>query len=164
MHQKGHQNAKGKIIATGRFRSTFLYEVYRDTWIWEIKESLEDLQQQLQLSRDRTQPGTEDDTFVLQQHSLTMTRFYRKTTLIDKFRNHSFCVCCFTQISTYAIPCGHVLCTACIQGYGSTSNKIDFGLDCCPLHPDETRTQWRRPCTIRFKPHFAGVRLLSLDG
>jgi hypothetical protein len=130
----------------------------------EIKRNLEALHYQLQLSRDRTHARTPDDKFALQQHSEIMTEFYRSTKLIETFRSHSVCVCCFTQISTHAIPCGHVLCTSCIKGYGSTSNRFDFSLYDCPLHPIETRAQWGRPCIIRFKPDFAGVRLLSLDG
>jgi len=40
-------------------------------------------------------------------------------------------------------------------------NKVDFAITSCPLHSDK---RWSNPYVVRFKPDFAGVRLLSLDG
>jgi len=122
------------------------------------------LQKEFQLKRDHTneKPDLSDEVLVLRQHSALMSDFYSENQA-DGFRSHSTCVSCFTKMSIYALPCGHVLCTPCVKGYGKTDNKLDFNFKYCPLHPEQT--QWvGRPFTIRFKPEFAGVRLLSLDG
>jgi hypothetical protein len=66
------------------------------------------------------------------------------------------------NVPEHPLPFGHVLCTPCIKGYGSPLEHSLVRMDCCPLHPEE----WEKfgPWIIRFKPDFAGVRVLSLDG
>lgn len=112
--------------------------------------------------RDRASPATPDETLVLRQHSAIMADFYGNRSPAHKFTSHLICVCCFMDIAQHPLPCGHILCTSCVKGYGDCVNKHDFSLRWCPLHPDETR--WDVAFIIRFKPEFAGVRILSLDG
>jgi hypothetical protein len=160
-HMKGHQNDKGRIIAAGPYQSDFIYEDYCDTWVKNLEDCIAALQNELQLERDHTNVEKPDDVLVLRKHGALMAKFYTETKA-NVFTSHSICVSCFTEISMHALPCGHVLCTPCVKGYGRTVNNLDFNFNCCPLHPEQT--QWRRPSIIRFKPDFAGVRLLSLDG
>jgi Zinc finger, C3HC4 type (RING finger) len=161
---KGHQNDKGRIIATGPYESDFMYNEYYDTWMADLEYYIEALQNEFQLERDHANEKHElpDEVLVLRQHSTLMSNFYSETNQAE-FRSHSTCVSCFAEMSIHALPCGHVLCTPCVKGYGKTVNKLDFNFKYCPLHPEQTR--WvGSPFTIRFKPDFAGVRLLSLDG
>jgi hypothetical protein len=160
-HMKGHQNNKGKIIGAGSYESDFVYEEYYDTWMANLERHIVDLQNKLQLERDRTNVETTDDVLVLREHGALMAKFYSEDK-VNGFIRHSTCVSCFTEISMHALPCGHVLCTPCAKGYGKNINNIDISFNCCPLHPEQTR--WGRPFIIRFKPDFAGVRVLSLDG
>ena len=130
----------------------------------DLERFIEKIQKEFQLERDQ-KPESSDEVLVLRQHSALMSNFYSETNqfALNKFRSHWTCVSCFAEMSIHALPCGHVLCTPCVKGYGETSNKLDFIFKHCPLHPEQT--QWeRRPFVIRFKPDFAGVRLLSLDG
>lgn len=71
------------------------------------------------------------------------------------------CFCCLMDVPEHPLPCGHVLCTACIRAYGKQA-KSSIALVCCPLHRESTK--WARPAIIKFKPVGAGVRVLSLDG
>lgn len=160
-HIKGHQNNKGRIIAAGPYESDFIYEDYCDTWVKTLENCIAALQNELQLERDHTNVEKPDDVLVLRKHGALMAKFYTETKA-NGFISHSTCVSCFTDISMHPLPCGHVLCTPCVKGYGRTVNNLDFNFNCCPLHPEQTR--WGRPSIIRFKPDFAGVRLLSLDG
>jgi hypothetical protein len=159
---KGHQNHRGKIIDTGPYESDFIYDEYYDTWMKDLEGFIETFQKRFQLQHDQ-KPELSDEVLILRQHSELMSNFYSENQFANKFRSHSTCVSCFAEISIHPLPCGHVLCTPCVKGYGETSNKLDFIFKYCPLHPEQT--QWERmPFTIRFKPDFAGVRLLSLDG
>lgn len=65
-------------------------------------------------------------------------------------------------IPQHSLPCGHVLCTPCVKGFGKSLNGSEYSLESCPLHPDDG--SWRDAYVIRFKPDLAGVRVLSLDG
>lgn len=65
------------------------------------------------------------------------------------------------DVPEHPLPCGHVLCTACIKAYGK-QKKTSIIVSCCPLHREST--MWAKPVLIRFKPIGAGVRVLSLDG
>jgi len=65
------------------------------------------------------------------------------------------------DVPEHPLPCGHVLCTACVKAYG-TQAKSTVSLPYCPLHREATR--WAKPALIKFKPAGAGVRVLALDG
>jgi hypothetical protein len=160
MHTKGHQDSRGRILAAGPYTSNFTYELYRYEWREILQKDIALLQKELK--DDMAVYKTPDEDAILELHSDYMTHFYKTTKQTELFRSHDACVCCFTQISQHALPCGHVLCTPCVKGYGSCGDKFVFTLDCCPLHPRKTR--WPNPFVIRFKPEFAGVRVLCLDG
>jgi hypothetical protein len=62
----------------------------------------------------------------------------------------------------YPLPCGHVLCLQCVKSHGQEHEGAVLTFENCPLHPDEKLSSI--PWPIHFKPAFAGVRILSLDG
>lgn len=41
MHQKGHQNARGKTIRSGPYISSFTFEAYYDKWIENLSQDVE---------------------------------------------------------------------------------------------------------------------------
>jgi len=67
-------------------------------------------------------------------------------------------------MAEHPLPCGHVLCTQCVKGYGSPTPGMPtmYAISSCPLHDahDAFPAQWG----VYFKPELAGVRILSLDG
>ncbi|KAF2826308.1 FabD/lysophospholipase-like protein, partial [Ophiobolus disseminans] len=163
---KGHQNAKGKIIAAGEFVSSFQPIQYFPRWTNRIKAAIRQLNSDLQKASRGAQSSSKDSC-LLRIHSNNMHRFFVAIGPAGHFLSHATCFCCLMQSPQHVLRCGHVLCTQCVRAYGKslvadTDSKSVVSLDCCPLHPAET--QWRAPCIIRFKPDHAGVRLLCLDG
>jgi hypothetical protein len=162
---KGHQNAKGKIIATGRYQSSFTYGGYYHIWANGLDRDILKCQNELQALRDQADETVSDETHPLNLHKREMNNFYRNVGTAKDFQSHAVCFSCLMGIPEHSLPCGHILCTACIKGYGRrgrTSNSSEFSLASCPLHLDECH--WTEPCVFRFKPDLAGVRVLSLDG
>jgi hypothetical protein len=163
VHQKGHQNAKGKIFGTSRsYESDFTFESYYDKWIKYLREDVETAQKALEDSRHRADSGISDEELVFQQHSAQLVDFYRQVGPADKFRSHTVCFSCFMEMPQHVLPCSHVLCTSCVKGYGVRVNNFDYAMESCPLH--SSQTSWESRFIVKFKPDFAGVRLLSLDG
>ena len=66
------------------------------------------------------------------------------------------------SVPEHPLPCGHVICHACLKAFGKPVGRSTVAIHSCPLHNDETR--WARPKLIQLKPKGAGVRVLSLDG
>lgn len=160
MHKKGHQDEDGRIIAAGSYTSDFTYEQFLDEWRLCLQENISQLQEELRDAMSSHEVSEEEA--ILELHSENMRSFYRETKQINRFHSHDACVSCFTQISQHALPCGHILCTPCVKGYGSCEDRFSFSLTRCPLQCH--RQRWPRPFIIRFKPDFAGLRVLSLDG
>jgi hypothetical protein len=107
--------------------------------------------------------GESDMTHMLTLHARHMSRFYKELQGADRFMSHATCYCCLTAAPEHALPCGHVLCTGCVKSYGKKrGSRSLLEMTYCPLHERETR--WSSPCQLRFKPDYAGVRLLCLDG
>jgi hypothetical protein len=162
---KGHQDARGSV-QPGKFVSSFQPKHFFPLWSGRVKREIYRVDAELQeaLRRDR---GSSKEACLLELHNRTMRQFYRDIGAADHFLSHYTCLCCLMQPPQHALRCGHVLCTQCVRAYGrpmdtTTSKQNVLSLDCCPLHP--TNTRWSTPCIIRFKPEMAGVRLLCLDG
>jgi hypothetical protein len=159
---KGHQNSKGKIIASGLYESDFTFDQYIEIWDKTLDEDILSYQTKLGELRDRAKRDVSDETHALRLHTKTMNRFYRANGTAKEFRSHTVCFSCLMEVPQHSLPCGHVLCSTCVKGFGKTSNDFEYSLRGCPLHEDDCA--WVDACIIRFKPDLAGVRVLSLDG
>jgi hypothetical protein len=163
-HTKGHQNSNGRVIAVGEYESTFTYNKYLSVWMMDLEMDVRSLHKKFETARAPSDTARSDEKVLLRLHSRLMAKLYWR--LGCEFINHSFCVCCFTMIAEYTLPCGHVLCGICIKAFsdGLPCEGL-YRLSQCPLHVRRTsRNQWVPPCMIRFKPQGAGIRALSLDG
>jgi hypothetical protein len=165
---KGHQNSKGRIIAAGPYQSDFTFDKYYDIWadmleldIPRCQNKFKELRDQAEL-RGQAKRTVSDESHALELHRKEMDKFYRGRGTAKEFRSHTVCFSCLMGIPQHSLPCGHVLCTPCVKGFGKPINRCDFSLISCPLHYDEC--SWNDACDIRFKPDLAGVRVLSLDG
>lgn len=164
-HQKGHQDKAGNIFAEGLYRSTFNPDSFGKTWTTKVAEHLDEFQEELTQLIKNGDPGTSDLRHIQRSHSHHIERFFELVPSPQRFRSHSTCLCCLMQVPSHPLPCGHVLCTDCIKMYGrNKQNRAVWEMMYCPLHRSETEGKWTKPWVIKFKPDFAGVRLLSLDG
>jgi hypothetical protein len=164
---KGHQNAKGKVIAVGRFKSKLQPDRYWPVWKDRIVKAIAEFDNGLQRALSGVSEIASAEEVLLTIHSDRMTQLYDELGSADDFISHTTCLCCLMQVPQYTLPCGHTLCTPCIRSYGvpvrgSSKAKNVLDMEYCPLHPD--KEGWPSPYIIRFKPEHAGVRLLSLDG
>lgn len=159
---KDHQNESGKIIGGGGYQSMFSADAYRDEWIQSVRNDLVALYQEL---RNVEQTGRQMTPL---QYALQMHR-ERLTTVLKAMHktkgkhlvSHATCFCCLREIPEHCLPCGHVLCSSCVRAYAKTSSSTVRVMENCPLHH---HAQFVEPWRIWFKPEYAGVRALSLDG
>jgi hypothetical protein len=164
---KGHQNARGKWIGDGRFKSKIQPERFWPIWKDEISKALAGFDNELQSVASNNAQTASPEELLNELHSKRMTRLYDDLGSADKFISHTTCLCCLMQAPLHTLPCGHTLCTRCVRSYGiavhgSAKNSSVLDMEFCPLHPG--LDHWPSPYYVRFKPEHAGVRLLSLDG
>jgi hypothetical protein len=158
-HTKGHQNEKGTVIGSGLFQSAFTWESFEGEWIDLLHQKVFKMQNQI---HDQLQGRTlNEDTLILDIHKIVIQDFYKRLGGAVNFSSHSTCFCCLREMPEHPLPCGHVLCSECISGYGSRVSGNMVLMEACPLH---SLDRFSRPWHIRFKPEMAGIRILSLDG
>lgn len=89
--------------------------------------------------------------------------YYEKFRSIDgcMFSNTS-CLVCLMYTSEHRLPCGHVLCTLCLQAYGKLEQDVLITISSCPM-PHRNR-YWNSRWPVPIKPFLAGSRILCLDG
>ena len=163
---KGHQSANGKIISTGRYGSTFSAQSFSGKWKAMIKDQLQQMESQLvekKLNTVRAQYGT-DNAMAYHLHRRRIGAFYCSFQgfTASNFRSLTTCLSCIMEVPQHPLQCGHILCTACIKAYGRPNDRNSVIMDFCPLNT--TPANKHRPWPVHFKPDYAGVRILTLDG
>ncbi|KAM0229457.1 hypothetical protein ACHAPO_010001 [Fusarium lateritium] len=157
-HTKGHQGSNGKVFARGCYESSFIAEEYFREWICLVETHIKDL-------NERLYKYDQEANAIPRVLIVVMAEFYQSARLdrsVSNFKSNLTCLCCVRKVPENVLPCGHILCKACIQAHGHNVGQGLFHMHCCPLHHRETL--WPRPARIRFKPDDAGVRILCLDG
>ncbi|KAL9624998.1 MAG: hypothetical protein Q9160_000727 [Pyrenula sp. 1 TL-2023] len=169
---KGHQTSKGKIIQTGDYQSNFSPSAFKGAWEAYIKRHLQNIENEFQEKKnatlnkapERESLAASDDFFAYDLHQEHLEIFYCQ---FDNYRakdclSLTTCLCCLMEIPQHSFQCGHTLCTTCVKAYGEPNDLNSVTMHYCPLHKHETLG--RKPRMVHFKPDFAGVRVLSLDG
>ena len=165
---KGHQKADGKIIGPGAYISDFNADKTLQDWNDNLIHKIGDIQRKLENKRlqqsgdDKPYDDDDDQAAVSELHSKQTKSFFDNIGNVSNFISHSACFSCLRELPEHPLPCGHVLCTPCVEACGRRSDKSTILLDSCPLHSNTTR--WVSPWEINIKPQYAGVRILSLDG
>ncbi|KAK5125943.1 hypothetical protein LTR85_011298 [Meristemomyces frigidus] len=164
-HQvKGHQDEKG-IIAAGDYEAAFSTS-FLPQWKAQLRSAIEGIHRDFsyeleQASQVEDTQAIPEERIALDLHIEYLNQFFEDVGPATAICSHATCFCCLMDVPEHPLPCGHVLCTACIKAYGKASKSF-VALPCCPLHRDATK--WAKPATVKFKPAGAGIRILSLDG
>ncbi|KAI9691461.1 MAG: hypothetical protein M1822_007532 [Bathelium mastoideum] len=166
---KGHQTARGKIISSGPYESAFSRFNFSDQWKFFLKNRLQEIEAEFQEKRNATMPKNDnpltvnDRTLAYDLHKKCMARFFHSYEgySASKFISLTTCYCCLMEVPEHPLQCGHVLCTRCVKAYGHQHDSHSMLMDYCPLHSTQ---RFDRPWIIHFKPDYAGVRILTLDG
>ena len=164
-HQpKGHQDEQG-IIAAGDYQAA-TDTITLPQWKAQLRSAIEGLHRDFsyeleQASQVHDTSAIPEERIALDLHIEYLNQFFEAVGPATSIVSHATCFCCLMDVPEHPLPCGHVLCTACIKAYGKQYKSM-VSLFCCPLHREATN--WARPALIKFKPTGAGVRVLSLDG
>ncbi|KAF2725665.1 hypothetical protein K431DRAFT_260515 [Polychaeton citri CBS 116435] len=160
---KGHQDVHGIIVA-GEYCSDFTAEDYYIRWEAQLKSAIGFVQQEFQDEFSKSSQGgvhLSDEKLAVDLHKAYLSDFYRTVGNGRLVYSHASCLCCLMDVAEHVLPCGHVLCSTCIQNYGEDRGKGVVKMHCCPLHAADA---WKHPHRINFKPRGAGTRILCLDG
>lgn len=164
---KGHQSAKGKIFSSGNYVSQFSSFYFRHKWQNMIKDHLHQAERQFVERKSSKLPAftSDDDAIAYDLHRERMETFFSRS--FEHFDAGDFgslttCFSCLMEVPQHPLQCGHILCTACIRAHGRPNDRHSVLMDYCPLHTSMTRNT--RPWLVNFKPDYAGVRVLTLDG
>lgn len=163
-HVKGHQNSRGTIIGSGPYESDFTFDNFCGEWFKNLKYYL--TKSQNELESEMTTSRLADEVVVTNKlHNSNVKQFYYRVGGARSFYSHATCLCCLRELAEHPLPCGHVLCTACVKAYGKAHEELSasFTISACPLH-DDHQSLFPAPMEVHFKPPLAGVRILSLDG
>jgi predicted acylesterase/phospholipase RssA len=163
-HQsKGHQLVSGKVLAVGPYTSVFTTENYRDFFRYHVYMNLENLLVKLRAAT-MAAIHLELERAAEIHKDIVLQSFYRHVSGSKAFISHTSCFSCLIAPPEHALPCGHVLCTPCVQAYGTARGRYTIDMGYCPLHHDDSDGQFRPRWPVVIKPSNAGVRVLSLDG
>jgi len=151
-HSKGHQLSNGKVVKAGKHDSSGTDYDFMNMFRKFIKMSE---------GKDNSRSS--------------VARNHRKILADDKYRHmwsrcHTTCLCCLFSVPAHVLPCGHVLCDACVDDFSNNSdnsfseingNVVIRAMSQCPLCPP---TSELAVCTLPKVPRQAAPRILSLDG
>lgn len=161
-HTKGHQSQRGNIIGTGSYEANFTFDDFAEDWLQYLRSSVLEIEKGL--SSEMITSRSREIVIITKIHQGNVNSFYHRVGGAQRFISHSTCFCCLRELAEHPLPCGHVLCSACIKGYGKAHSELSgsYTVASCPLHDFET--VFRAPSEVLFKPPLAGVRVLALDG
>lgn len=158
---KGHQLRSGRTFGSGPYKSSLSAVDFSNYWKSKIHHDLRLLL--VRLREARRDDESEEQTASNIHRSSILKPFYVHAGFSDKYISHSTCLSCLIAPPEHALPCGHVLCTPCLQAFGSPRGNFLYDITSCPLGHKEPEV-WNIPWRVAFKPASAGVRILSLDG
>lgn len=158
---KGHQNELGKLLAPGSFESDFQPQEFQAEWLNLIRRYLQRMEEKF-FDQSRTHTHISSADIASSLHRDEINDFYKLAGGAENFLSHEICFSCLRELPEHALPCGHVLCNACVLAHGKKIAHTVIELERCPLHYAEY--MWDPPWEIQVKPLHAGVRILCLDG
>ncbi|RYP24694.1 hypothetical protein DL765_000421 [Monosporascus sp. GIB2] len=163
--QKGHQGADGKIFGVGSFQSDFNHSEFFEEWMQRIEEQLQYLDNQLS---SQTQEYPTRKAAAANIHQGRMNELLSSGVHdVSDFASHQVCLFCLRHnMPEYPLPCGHVLCKACLETFSDGGGDWDTvrRLISCPFHSTRQGSTGQEFFRVHVKPPHAGLRILCLDG
>jgi hypothetical protein len=160
-HTKGHQSASGKVLAGGAYESSFAFESFKEYFRNEVYVFLDELLHNL--PRNHSGDGRLEVKAAIDQHkTMIMKPFFAHVLKGNEkydLSSHTVCFCCLFDVPEHSLPCGHVLCTGCLQAYGKVTKEHTVEFWECPI--DGKKLGYT---PFYLKPTHCGVRILTLDG
>ncbi|KAF2404981.1 hypothetical protein EJ06DRAFT_6418 [Trichodelitschia bisporula] len=159
---KGHQTKSGTIFASGAYVSSFSFEEDRGEFHHTVFTRLQELMTRL---AERVNEGESQEAAAHDIHrEETLLPMYQHTLRGSErfFYCHTICLGCLFDHPEHILPCGHILCTACIKDFGHVKGDSHVEVYQCPL--DRNEFPEHKPAVIKLKPEAAGSRILVLDG
>jgi len=142
-------------VLSGSFQTGFVQEQF--VWQGQVLSKLKEMESNIQNG---------DQKYVRQrtatQHRSYLLGFVGKIGIEIGYISHTTCLSCLMEVPEHTMPCGHVICSACVQDFGRIENGSTLVMDSCPLHRELQWTGSRALATLN--PQFAGTRILALDG
>jgi hypothetical protein len=157
---KGHQLKNGKVLAVGEYTSQFSFAEYQDIFQYDVYIRLNELLQLLRITTQDLKQSEREAAASIHREKV-MRNFFTHSNRAQKdtFISHSACFSCLFEPPEHGLPCGHVICTKCLQDFRSRISVRTFiEIEKCPICDEDLG--WR----VVLKPDAAGVRILTLDG
>ena len=154
-----HRTSDGKTIGSGQYTSDITANSYLPQWISFLKRRL-DIYEDEYLEAMNEESETSIRILASDLHIDQLDYCFKKLGTARPFISHASCFGCLVNMPSHPLPCGHVLCDACIRDCG-TRGRGQIKLERCPLHMDD---RFGPPWEITYKSDHLGVRVLSLDG
>lgn len=162
-HDKGHQTRNGRVHS-GSYLSSFSMDKLRTFFQQSIHSALINFLERLEKEcRDRND-GTSEEFIAAELHrDKTVHSYYKKLRSVnDSLFSNTSCLVCLMYTPEHRLPCGHVLCTPCLQAFGKLEQDVIITISSCPM--PHRRIYWNNRWSIPIKPTLAGTRILCLDG
>ena len=143
------------------YKEPFDVAKFQEHWLSTVRERLIEIEAKLRDAKEEpTIHANTREQAATQLHKVHLMAYFgeRET----RIRGYNSCYACLMEVPQHPLACGHMLCRACVRMLGNMTDKHTVTIDFCPMEPYKDRQV--RPCSIRFKPDFAGIRVLSLDG
>lgn len=162
-HDKGHQLPNGRVYS-GHYESTSSMDALRSFFQQSIHAALvKSLAKLEKACRDRSDGKSEELVAAELHRDNTIRSYYEKfRSSHDSIFSHTSCLVCLMYTPEHRLPCGHVLCTLCLQAFGKSEQDVLITISSCPM--PHRRIYWNDRWSIPIKPTLAGTRILCLDG
>ncbi|KAI1422633.1 hypothetical protein F5Y12DRAFT_799440 [Xylaria sp. FL1777] len=161
-HSKGHQS-KGGYIEGGEWKCEASFENLQEQLKKHLLDEFKKIVPTFNLQQGNINREEGHLREVYKCHIRIINEVYCKFGDGLSLSSHSTCFSCLIECPEHVLPCGHIICTPCINAVGTLLGGGFTKLDRCLLkHWDETRGA--TPYLASIKPDQAGVRILTLDG
>ena len=185
-HAKGHQSSDGWLIGPGHYMCSVNWDALQANFMGCVSHLLTQL---VVLQTSETQWRTPIGSKASRQDHLSnahkaAARIHRErilpnfvtmvkrlqagdkqTEAVCPLRSQKSCLYCLGGMAEYPLPCGHILCRACVEESGEWAplSRVEMEITQCPIGC-HIQQHGQTPWLVHLKPLSTGARVMSLDG